>query len=72
MIVYTCKNYTKAYIRHLITCDETLGGRLLSIHNIRFLIKEMEEIRESIDNHTFQEYKKDFIEKYKNTKQINT
>ena len=65
---YTCKNYTKAYIRHLITCDETLGGRLLSIHNIRFLIKEMEEIRESIDNHTFQEYKKDFIEKYKNTK----
>ena len=65
---YTCKNYTKAYIRHLITCDEMLGGRLLSIHNIRFLIKEMEEIRASINNHNFQAYKKDFIEKYKNTK----
>ena len=40
---YTCKNYTKAYIRHLITCDEMLGGRLLSIHNIRFLI--LQEIK---------------------------
>ena len=62
---YTCKNYTKAYIRHLITCDETLGGRLLSIHNIRFLIKEVEEVREAIKNNDFQEYKKSFIEKYK-------
>jgi len=61
---YTCKNYTKAYIRHLITCDETLGGRLLSIHNIRFLIKEMEEIREAIKEERFAEYKNDFIDKY--------
>ena len=61
---YSCKHYTKAYIRHLITCDETLGGRLLSIHNIRFLIKMTEEIRENISNGTFQEYKKQFIEKY--------
>ena len=64
---YTCKNYTKAYIRHLITCDEMLGGRLLSIHNIRFLIKEMEEIRESIKNDTFDEYKEEFIKQYKNS-----
>ena len=63
---YTCKNYTKAYIRHLITCEETLGGRLLSIHNIRFLIKEMEEIRESIKNNKFSIYKEEFIKKYKN------
>ena len=62
---YTCKNYTKAYIRHLITCDETLGGRLLSIHNIRFLIKEVEEIREAIKEDRFLEYKNEFIEKYK-------
>ncbi len=61
---YTCRNYTKAYIRHLITCNETLGGRLLSIHNIRFLIREMEEIRESIKNNNFKEYKEQFIEKY--------
>lgn len=61
---YTCKNYTKAYIRHLITCDEVLGGRLLSIHNIRFLIKEMEEIRKAINDDCFEEYKNEFIEKY--------
>lgn len=61
---YTCQNYTKAYIRHLITCDEVLGGRLLSIHNIRFLIKEMEEIREAINNDCFEEYKNKFIEEY--------
>jgi len=61
---YTCKNYTKAYIRHLITCDETLGGRLLSIHNIRFLIKEVEEIRDAIKEDRFLDYKNDFINKY--------
>jgi len=64
---YTCKYYTKSYIRHLITCDETLGGRLLSIHNIRFLIKEMEEIREAIKEDRFSDYKKEFIQKYKSS-----
>ena len=62
---YTCKNYSKSYIRHLIVCDEVLGGRLLSIHNIRFLIKMTEEIRESIKNNCFEKYKEDFINKYK-------
>ena len=61
---YTCKNYTKAYIRHLITCNESLGGRLLSIHNIRFLIKMMEEMREAIKNKDFENYKEKFISKY--------
>lgn len=63
---YTCKNYTKAYIRHLITSKESLGGRLLSIHNIRFLIKLTEEIRQSIKDDNFEEYKKEFIKKYEN------
>ena len=62
---YTCKNYTKAYIKHLINCEESLGGTLLSIHNIRFLIKLTEEIRESIKENKFKEYKEDFINKYK-------
>ena len=61
---YTCKNYTKAYVRHLIVSNESLGGRLLSIHNIRFLIKLMEEIREAIKEDRFIAYKKDFVEKY--------
>ena len=62
---YTCKNYTKAYIRHLITAKETLGGRLLSIHNIRFLIKLMEGAREAIKNNKYKEYKENFLKKYK-------
>ena len=61
---YSCKNYSKAYIRHLISVDEMLGGTLLSIHNIRFLIKLTEEIREAIKKDCFLEYKKDFLSKY--------
>ncbi len=65
---YTCKNYTKAYVRHLISVGETFGGRLLSIHNIRFLIKLTEDIRESIENDTFDVFKKEFIENYTKVK----
>jgi len=65
---YTCKSYTKAYIRHLIVSNETLGGRLLSIHNIRFLIKMMEEVRIAIKEDRFLEYKDEFINKYNSSK----
>lgn len=61
---YACKNYTKAYIRHLINADETFGARLLSIHNIRFLIKLMEDVREAIKNDNLLEYKEEFINRY--------
>ena len=61
---YCCKNYTKAYIRHLLIVKEVLGGRLLSIHNIRFLIKLTEEIRLAIKEDRFLDYKKDFLDKY--------
>lgn len=61
---YTCQNYTKAYVRHLITANESLGGRLLSIHNIRFLIRLVEEIRIAIQEDRFTEYKKEFIDRY--------
>jgi len=57
---YTCKNYTKAYIHHLMRCDETFGATLLSIHNIRFLIKLCEDIREAIKTDTFAEFKDNF------------
>ena len=64
-----CKHYTKAYIRHLLVAEETLGQRLLSIHNLRFLIRIMEGIRESIKNDRFLEYKQEFIKDYSiNTK----
>ena len=65
---YTCKHYTKSYIRHLITCNESLGGTLLSIHNIRFLIKLTEDIREAIKKDNLLEFKKEFIDNY--TKKI--
>ena len=65
---YACKHYTKAYIRHLITADETFGQRLLSIHNIRFLIKLTEDLREAIKNDNILEYREQFIKDYYETK----
>ena len=65
---YTCQNYTKSYLRHLITSKEMLGGTLLSIHNIRFLIKLTEELREAIKKDTLLEYRASFIEKYNSKK----
>ena len=62
---YTCKHYSRAYIRHLLMCDEMLAGTLLSIHNIRFLIKLTEDIRESIKNDTLLEFRDEFISNYK-------
>jgi queuine tRNA-ribosyltransferase len=62
---YTCKGYTKAYIRHLVVCDEMLAARLLSIHNIRFLTKLVEDIRESIKNDTLLPFRDDFVNRYK-------
>ena len=63
---YTCKNYTKSYLRHLIVTDEVLGGRLLSIHNIRFLIRLTEQIRKAIQTNALLEYRKEFLENYQN------
>ena len=53
---YTCKNYTKAYLHHLMKCEEAFGARLCSIHNIRFLIRLMEESRAAIKNNNFNEF----------------
>ena len=61
---YACKNFTKAYIRHLITANETFGARLLSIHNIRYLIKLTEDLRECIKNDNILEYRDEFIKNY--------
>ena len=61
---YCCQNYTKAYVRHLITANETFGARLLSIHNIYFLTKLMEDVRENLKNGTLENYRDDFILNY--------
>ncbi|MCX8082126.1 MAG: tRNA guanosine(34) transglycosylase Tgt [bacterium] len=61
-----CKNYTKAYIRHLINTNEILGLRLNSYHNIYFIIKFMEDIRRSIKEGSFRKFRKNFEKKYNN------
>jgi queuine tRNA-ribosyltransferase len=61
---YTCKNYTRAYIRHLIKAEEILGQRLITIHNTHFLLNLMENIRQAIKEDRFLEFKKEFYEKY--------
>ena len=62
---YTCKKgYSKSYLRHLIVANETLGARLLSIHNIRYLIHLAEELREAIKEDRLLEYREQFIKDY--------
>ena len=61
---YTCKNYTRAYLRHLVKAEEILGARLITIHNIHFLLNFMKNIREAIKEDRFLEFKKEFYEKY--------
>ena len=61
---YTCKNYTKAYIRHLIKANEILGVRLLSIHNLYFLTKLMERVKIEIEQDHLLDFKTQFYEEY--------
>ena len=61
---YCCKNYTKAYLHHLIKAEEVLGQRLISIHNIHFLLNLMANIRKAIKEDRFLEFKAEFYEKY--------
>ena len=61
---YACKHYTKAYIKHLINADETFGARLLSIHNIRYLVSLMEEIRQAIKEDRLNDFREEFIQNY--------
>lgn len=63
---YCCRNYTKAYVHHLMKCQEGLGARLCSIHNIRFLIQSMEEAREAIKNDRFLEYAAERLNEFGN------
>lgn len=61
---YCCKNYTRAYVRHLIQAGETFGQRLLSIHNTRFMLKLVEDARIAIEEDRFLEFKREFYDTY--------
>ena len=61
---YACTHFSRAYVRHLIKAGEITGGRLLSIHNLRFLIRLMERIRQAIAEDRFLDFRKEFYDKY--------
>ncbi|MCD6232137.1 tRNA guanosine(34) transglycosylase Tgt [Candidatus Aerophobetes bacterium] len=61
---YTCRNYSRAYLRHLLWAKEILGMRLTTYHNLYFLANLMRKVRKSIKEGKFEEFKKDFLEKY--------
>ena len=61
---YTCRNYSRGYIRHLFKSNEILGQRLATYHNLHFLIKLMENAQKAISEGRFKEFKKEFVENY--------
>ncbi|MGI6721961.1 MAG: tRNA guanosine(34) transglycosylase Tgt [Anaerovoracaceae bacterium] len=61
---YVCRNYSRAYLRHLFKSGEMLSAMLLSEHNLYFLAKTMAGIRRSIEENRFAEYKEEFYRKY--------
>lgn len=60
---YVCRNYTRAYLRHLIKANEILGMRLLSWHNLYYLIELMKQAREAIKADKYLDFRKDFYKK---------
>lgn len=61
---YCCKNYTKAYLRHLVNVGEMMGGMMLSLHNITFLTKLMRQIRQAVLEDRLQDFAAEFYESY--------
>lgn len=61
---YTCKNYTRAYIRHLIRRNETFGLRLTTYHNLHFLLHLMEQVRQAIREDRLGDFREEFFERY--------
>jgi len=61
---YACRHFTRAYIRHLLRAEEMLGLRLCTIHNLRFLVRLMEEIRAALDEGRFAEYRRAFLSRW--------
>lgn len=61
---YTCKNYSRAYIRHLIKAGEIFGLRLTTYHNLYFLLKLMEQVRQAIREDRLLDFRDEFFEQY--------
>ena len=61
---YTCRNFTRAYVRHLLKTDETFGLRLTSIHNVYFLVHLMKDVRQAIMDDNLLEFRQNFFDGY--------
>ena len=64
---YCCKNYTKAYLRHMINVGEMMGGMMISLHNITYLNNLMRQVRHAILQDSFSEFATEFYAKTGNT-----
>ncbi len=62
---YACQNFSRAYIRHLIKCNEVLGIRLTTIHNLYYLCHLMADMRQAIIDDSFEQFRADFWKRYK-------
>ena len=62
---YACRNYSRAYLRHLFVAGEVLGLRLLSVHNIRFLVRLAERARSRIREGTFESWSDEWLARYR-------
>ena len=60
-LCYTCRNFSRAYLRHLFNIKEVLGLRLATIHNLSYYMNLMDTIREEIDSGTFSEWSKNYL-----------
>jgi queuine tRNA-ribosyltransferase len=61
---YTCRNYTRAYIRHLFKADEIFGLRLTTYHNLHFLLRLMEQVRQAIREDRLLDFRNEFMLRY--------
>jgi queuine tRNA-ribosyltransferase len=67
---YACRNFTRAYLRHLLNVDEILGLRMLSVHNSYMYMKVMRDIRQHIASGTFREFREMFARTYIPTQKV--
>jgi len=61
---YACRNFSRAYIRHLFKAGEITGARLATVHNLRFLLRLMENVRQAIAENRLGDFRKDFFNRY--------
>jgi len=60
----TCRGFSRAYLRHLFAAEEMLGPRLLSLHNVHFLVDVMRAARDAIRASTFEHWSRDWLDRY--------